>query len=652
MPPYWRRRKWRTTQYRRRRWPRLFRPRTTLRRRWRWRRRWRRRRPVRRRLYRRFFKRKLQTIKVKQWQPKVVRKCIVSGFKCLFQGGSGRLTNNYWQYPDSFVPERWQGGGGWGLQVMSLESLFEDYEKLQNWWSNSNAGLPLIRYYGTQLTFYQDDITDYVVKIDTCWPMVDTYLKHADSQPQRMLMSKRKIIVPSLKTKPLRKRKKKIWVKPPSQLYNHWYFQQDLCKTKLLMITASACELVNYFLHPTASSNNVTIWMLNTKVIKYKDYQHPPTTWQCKKNTYLYSSQDGKTAPTDETKIFLGQFTSYKLGSPNPHNEANYGNPFHSDYLTGKRSVWTSTKPPSTNINRDYQLVSQLAIPVRYNPNRDKGDNNIAYFVDNYRHAQETTPENDWNAPNSNIRQIDGFPLWIMLFGWSDWIKKAGQVPRVDYDQILTINSKYFSTNLDAFVPLSQSFINGKGPYNTDMTDDQAGHWYPRFMYQQEAIETLATSGPACARSIEKMSVEAHMKYRVHFKFGGCPSTLEKIYDPCLQPKWPTPDNITTRLQIQNPGIDPAIYFHEWDVRRGFITDKAYKRLKRLAETDKLIYSATGRRNPEDPPPLKIRKETQETSSDDSEEEKEKRKKAILLRRKFLQSGVKHRLLRLLTLSE
>nr|UGV38669.1 MAG: ORF1 [TTV-like mini virus] len=650
MAPYWRRRPWRTTQYRRRRWPRLLRPRTTLRRRWRWRRRWRKRWPVRRRFYRRYRKKKLQTIKVKQWQPKIIRKCIVSGFKCLFQGGSGRLINNYWQYPDSYVPERWQGGGGWGLQVMSLESLYEDYEKLQNWWSQSNAGLPLIRYYGTQLTFYQDDITDYVVTIDTCWPMVDTILKHPNSQPQRMLMSKKKIIMPSLKTKPLRKRKKKIWVKPPSQMYNHWYFQQDLCKTKLLMITATACELVNYYLHPTASSNNVTLWTLNTKIIKSKSYQHPTSPWQCKSNTYLYSSENGS-EPNENTKIFLGQFSTYKLGEKGPE-PTKWGNPFHTQYLKGTKPVWTSTSKPEENIKNPQLVHSGLAVKVRYNPNRDNGTNNKAYFLDNYRNQTATNPDADWNAPDSPTRQIDGYPFWIMLFGWSDWIKKAQQIQRVDYDQILTCSSTFFSEKYDAYVFLSQSFIDGKGPYNTDQTEDQKSHWYPRFMYQQEAIETLVTSGPACAKSIEKMSVEAHMKYRVHFKFGGCPSTLEKIYDPCLQPTWPTPDNVPSGLQIQNPRIDPAIYFHDWDVRRGIITDKAHKRLKRLAETDKLICSATGRRNPEDPPPLKIRKETQETSSDDSEEEKEKRKKAILLRRKLLQSGVKHRLLRLLTLSE
>nr|UGV37951.1 MAG: ORF1 [TTV-like mini virus] len=653
MPPYWRRRRWRAPQYRRRRWPRLFRPRTTIRGRWRWRRRWRRRWPVRRRFYRRFTKRKLQTIRVKQWQPYTIRKCIVSGLKCLFQGGPNRLNNNYWQYPDSFVPARWQGGGGWGLQVISLESLYEDYEKLQNWWSNSNAGLPLVRYIGTQLTFYQHTTTDYVVTIDTCWPLVDTYLKHPNSQPQRMLMSKRKIIVPSIRTKPLKKRRKRKFVRPPPQMTNQWYFQKDICKTKLLMITATACDLTNYYLHPAATSNNISLIILNTNVIKTRQYQHITVPWQCKQGFYLYSSTNNQMPRNVDETIFLGNFSSYTTGTGglDPHN---WGNPFHSDYLKGTKSVWTSpTSPTANKVPENLQLVSSgLANIVRYNPNRDKGYENQAYFVNNYSHTLQTNIDSDFDAPGTQDKQIDGYPLWIMLFGWPDWIKKAAQVPRVDDDQILTIQSQYFSTKYKYFVPLSESFYNGKGPYNTDQTDTMKTHWYPKFMYQQEAIETLISSGPGCCRTTDKQAVEAHMKYRVLLKWGGCPSTLEKVYDPCLQPKWPTPGNIPSGLQIQNPGTEPSVYFQHWDVRRGTLTEQAHKRLKRLTETDKLVYSATGRRNPEDPPPLKIRKETQETSSDDSEEEKEKRKKAILLRRQLLQSRVKHRLLRLLTLSE
>lgn len=91
--------------------------------------------------------------------------------------------------------------------ALSLSSIYEDYQHLQNIFTSSNAGLPLVRYKGVRLTFYQHQYTDYVVEVDNCWPMLDTPLKHPNSQPARMLMSKKKIIMPSIETKPLKKEK-------------------------------------------------------------------------------------------------------------------------------------------------------------------------------------------------------------------------------------------------------------------------------------------------------------------------------------------------------------------------------------------------------------------------------------------------------------
>ncbi len=40
------------------------------------------------------------------------------------------------------------------------------------------------------MKFYQSDVTDYMVVYDTCWPMVDTYLTHADASPTSMLLKR------------------------------------------------------------------------------------------------------------------------------------------------------------------------------------------------------------------------------------------------------------------------------------------------------------------------------------------------------------------------------------------------------------------------------------------------------------------------------
>ncbi len=69
-----------------------------------------------------------------------INKCKIRGQKCLFEGGPMRLSNNFYEYFGSYVPENWQGGGGWSLMVFSLDSLYEDFNLLQNYWTKSNAG--------------------------------------------------------------------------------------------------------------------------------------------------------------------------------------------------------------------------------------------------------------------------------------------------------------------------------------------------------------------------------------------------------------------------------------------------------------------------------------------------------------------------------
>ncbi len=135
--------------------------------------------------------------------------------------------------------------------VFSLDSLYEDFTLLQNYWSKSNAGMPLVTYQGCTLKFYQSEYTDYAVKIDRCWPMVDTELTHANSHPQRMLLDRKTLKIPALTTKRRRKPYKKIKIKPPSQMQNKWYFQKDICNQPLLMTTTTAISLTN----PFANSN-------------------------------------------------------------------------------------------------------------------------------------------------------------------------------------------------------------------------------------------------------------------------------------------------------------------------------------------------------------------------------------------------------------
>lgn len=266
---------------------------------------------------------------------------------------------------------------------------------------------------------------DYVVKIDKCWPMVDTPLKHANCHPQRMLMGKKSLIIPSTKTKKLRHGKRKIFVPPPAQILNQWYFQKDLCNTKLLIIAATACNLKNYYIGPNWESNNITFYSLNTFQFKNHNFQHPSETsgYKPKPNIYLYSLSNGSTSfPSSKTQlIYLGDSEEYKAGKAGSVGTAtitrqDWGSPFYTHYMQGDIPVYYSTKPPTdTQAFKDESSLRQnlteihepLFTQCRYNPNRDTGEGNIIYFLNNYSGVRD----NAWDKPQNNNVKITRLPL-------------------------------------------------------------------------------------------------------------------------------------------------------------------------------------------------------------------------------------------------
>nr|UGV35843.1 MAG: ORF1 [TTV-like mini virus] len=622
MPPYWRR-NYRYRNWRRRR-PYRWRTRGFVRRQ-----RFRRRRAYR--VRRRRIRKKLSKIRVHEFQPETIRLCKIKGTKCLFQGGYDRRSNNYAQYIGSIVPEHEPGGGGWSLMVFSLDSLWEDYEHLQNIWTTSNAGLPLCRFLGVTMKFYQQEYTDYVVNYDLCWPMKDTPLTHANSHPQRMLLQKNKIVVPSLLTKRRKKPYVKKFIQPPAQLKNEWYFQKDLAGVDLLMLTTTACDLRNSFISPPAKSNNITLTSLNTNFWYNRNFQRPSATtgYSPKNNTYMYTQGNGTTAtPTNKAQlIYLGNSIDYQPGSKLPNSQSEggqmttWGNPFYHLYTQTDIPIYVSQMPPTTlptNVTGKITETTQyLGVKVRYNPEKDTGEGNMAYFLPN-------TTGSGWDPPEDPNLRIEGFPLWVMLWGWADWIKKLAHIGKVDENYMLVVRSSFFDSQLPAYVFLDDSFWNGEGPYKTQMSTYDHFHWYPQFKYQKLSIETISTSGPYVAHTPSQNALQAKCIYSFKFKWGGCPRTIEKIYAPSSQPTWITPHNFTIGSKIQNPRTNPLTYIYPWDTKRDIITEKALQRIQEQQETDELLSKSTGIPSTSRSDPKPILQKTQESDQETSSEEEEK----------------------------
>nr|UHS18297.1 MAG: hypothetical protein [Betatorquevirus sp.] len=624
MASYWQTNYWRYRN-RRRPWLRRRRPRKTLRRRWRRKRKYyRRTKKVKRK---RFRKKKLK-LTLKVFQPKQIRLCKIIGTKCLIQGSPLRKNNNYIQYCYSKVPDNKPGGGGWSLIVFSLASLFQDYEHLLNVWTTSNSGLPLVRFLGTSIKFYQDSELDYIAIYDNCWPMVDTPYTHADSCPSRMFLRKNKITIPSRKTQARKKPYKKVFIKPPTQMTNNWYFQKDICNLPLLMLTTTGVSLTNPYCDPRATSNNITITCLSPFIFQNPAWRNfPKTTGYSPKtavdshehreyNMYLWATtmklDNNQVTPDNITNLQLIPLTNptnYDLPEPIRNTEwenkpENWGNPFNHHILDGDTySVYITTMSPfdakqllsKTSPTRSYYLTNPsgpLIYKCRYNPDSDTGDNNQYYLIN-------TSTGTNMNPPTNTNLEIHGFPLYAMCWGWTDFIKKLNITVDLDENYIVAIKTKQFDVDLPTYIPIDLDFIEGYEPY-TPKTEDHLPnvpnthnkiHWYLKYEFQQQTIEKICDSGPGCPRMPYNHYMQCFCKYKFLFKWGGCPKVLQKAINPCSQSKWPTADHLHGRLEIKNPNQPPQTELYDWDWIDDYVKTESIQRIQTYTGSHEQTFS-------------------------------------------------------------
>lgn len=594
-------RKWRRRPYFRRRF------RTTFQRK--------RRRPrVRRRRFLYKPKRKLKRLRLVQFQPTHIRKCKIKGILQLFGAGKGRYYNNFTLYKESFVNPQEPGGGGWSIQQMTLGNLYVQNQYLMNWWTVSNKGLNLARYTGAKITLYRQPVVDYIFLYDIEPPYNVTKYYYNSLHPIKLLQYKKKIIVPSFRTQPHNKKpyiRKKI--NPPKLLENKWYFQQNITNTPLIQFITMSCSLTNMFQATNSLNNNCSIHTLNTNFFQnatFSGIERLPNGYTPKQGTYLYGLQQAS-VPWNTTPISKVTY----LGNPNINDPgdmigamtkeeygwAHWGNPFWHQYLDGTMPTFICSVPPSKMIeDHKSQTVAQITggatfkhepmvIELRYNPNHDKGTGNVAFWVPN-----NIITSSKWEPTNNPDLQIEGFPLWILLWGWADFTTHITSVPHLWQDYTLCIRTKSLDQTYPNIVPLSTNYIHGLPPYTTDEHDitlSDHGHWYPKWRFQEEAINGLLQTGPAACKTENQQSISAHMKYHFYFKWGGNPSSMEKIYDPTAQPTYPIPTLQHENNEIISPATSIANYIYPWDIRHDIITKPAAERIKQCETYEDSVFT-------------------------------------------------------------
>lgn len=600
---------------------------------------------------------------MQQWQPSTIRKCTIKGMACLFLCNVNRLGNNLPIYNDSIVPEHLPGGGGFSILQFTLDNLYSMHQYVRNWWTTSNRELPLVRYLYTKITLYQSEDVDYVFRYQRHFPMASGQLTYPSMQPSLLMMLNHTILMPSKKTKRIRKGKKKIIIKPPELLSNKWFFQQKIAKIPLLVTQTSAASFDHYYIGTQAVSNNVTINTLNTALIQNREFgkaQHYPIRYEGTQTVWLFASDhtgDDTTTPKLKQITPLIYAKTYYPGysyeqalklAGAPTSWQNYvqnlakwgGNPFHSDYLNPnshehytlyqyvgnldtllKPTGWDqqSQKPEDKPATGLVKIHNPLIIPCRYNPNTDKGDTNNTYLLKNYQH------EYGWDPYPDKKLELSGFPLWINWWGFLDFQKQQHALTNIDTSTIFVTQTTKLHATFDArlpvFVPLCTDFINGKSPYENDINPVDLNRWYPMVQYQEPEINNLLKCGPGTAKVEPKQTVEAKCKYEFHFKFGGNPAPMVDVNDPSEQPFYPIPNNFNNTTSLQDPTTPSELYLYNFDERRGYITKKATERISKDYETKKTLFTDGG--SAPTAPPIQQTLETSQIETSDSESEAE-----------------------------
>nr|UHK03892.1 MAG: ORF1 [Torque teno midi virus] len=578
MPFWWARRRkfWRRNwrpNYRRKRYNRRFKKRR------RFNRRGNRRTYRRRRHSRRKVRRKKRKLTIQQWQPDCIRKCKISGFTVNCLGAHGRQFACFSDNRFNWTPPTTPGGGGFGVEKYTLEYLYDEFVRGNNRWSSSNVYLDLVRYNGCKFIFYRHPWLDFVVSYKRMYPMnLDKYT-YTEAHPYNILKSKHKVIIHSLKRKPRGRIYVKVKIKPPKQSTNKWFFQETMAETGLVQLNTAVCDLNYSYIGCCASNQLITFPGLNLQFYKnagWGNATHEATYgWyrpyaNAKMGTYKGIDYNGKPVTTVvQTMSSSG------------------------DYLKSINMVGGWFTPALVSI---VKLTEPSEVPpmklYRYNPTRDTGHGNAIWLVNVVRTSYDM-PETDKTLIAENL------PLWELCWGFFDYVQKVKKDPTFLATYYCVIQSPFIEPHAGTdkyHIPIDYNFLKGKGPFGEIPTEYMSSHWFPRLEHQQEILNSIVQCGPFVPKlENQKLSTwELHSHYTFYFKWGGSQLPDPETADPKNQGTYDVPSAVRQAIQILDPQRQRAEHIlHAWDLRRGFITKKACKRMYQDSETSSTISTDT-----------------------------------------------------------
>lgn len=492
---------------------------------------------------------------------------------------------NYTTTQNDWVLPKTPGGGGFSTTVFSLQYLFEQHTLHKNIWTTDNTNFDLCRYTGCKFIFYRHQWADFIVTYTLMYPMTLSFPDYMQCQPLQMLLQKRKIIIRSLQHKPTGKAYVKKRFRPPKQMTNKWFFQNQFALKPLILIKATVADLTQPFLGPGGGNELVSLQCLNI----HNGYITP--NWG---TTQTQGYAPYSTAHLNQVKWEKGTKSGTATIDTTHYNATSLNQGWF------QKTLLQADKIQFTNTASDLKPPTYWA---RYNPKEDTGVNNSVYLV-SINSTEYRKPETD------RILIANNKPLWMLLYGFIDYIKhiKKTEVTSIYF---LLIQSDHIHPFADTALPkthliLDSTFINGQGPFNTPVPPRMQGNWYPTLEHQQDSICNIIKAGPFTYKPDPTQgNWELHYTSTFFFKWGGALEPNNQVTDPTLVPDYPSPNTVQPTIQISDPSKQiPESILHSWDFRRGYITRKALKRMQEHLETATFISTDADHQSPRKKPRL------------------------------------------------
>lgn len=409
---------------------------------------------------------------------------------------------------------------------------------------------------------------------------------------------------------------------------NKWYFQQDICKTGLLLLTATACSLQQPYCPDNQISNNYTFWSLNTIMFQNPCFEKWGTRgYDCKtiqgKHFKLYAPKSTTTThptkwnqviPLFNTNEYTEPLTSAKESQLNSleslTDKTLWENPFTWNVRHHYPHIYYNNEwPTKETYTKETNFVEfpDMFWEIRYNPLTDTGMGNKIYFKSNNNEEQGTI----YTYPTKPELIIENFPIWLVFWGWIDFLARTVEMQEMFEHWFFVIETPFFRPKRERYILLDDYFAN---PKETFLTLHDKLKWHPKFEQQEEVQSQLAESGPFSPKINTSETIQANMDYSFFFKWGGCPGNMEEIISPCNQERFPIPNYEQPGFTIQDPKTPKTHYIYKWDEKEGILTKKATKRLKTDSEHEPFISEGSKLRPPA---------QTHQTSEDETSEEEE-----------------------------